>query len=178
MAEMPEVRAEVEAERQKRYKDSLEEFGKQSTRTSTPEEYQAYVFHLLYKILLLIVSLSAINHLYPYLQQVAKTVNESTGFAISMVVGGPSPALGGEIVTSQYVGIHYYARSFLLIILCSIHMGVTDDEQPLDFGSFSNDLFSKTYMPKFLEFLQRLYRAYIYLLIEKDTDMFYSQRNL
>ncbi|KAF9513216.1 hypothetical protein BS47DRAFT_1362561 [Hydnum rufescens UP504] len=82
---------------------------------------------------------TAIDHLYSYLQQVATIVTNHTGFAISIIIGGPSPLANGELITSH------------------IHKGDISGDHCLDFGSYAHDIFSDVLMPKFAEFVDKAF---------------------
>ncbi|KAF9512231.1 hypothetical protein BS47DRAFT_1363252 [Hydnum rufescens UP504] len=83
--ESPEVRAQVKTEHQSQYKEAIEEYECiQLIGSQSPQQFQ-----------------NAIDHLYTYLQQVSMVVTDHTGFAITIVVGGPSPAASGELITSH-----------------------------------------------------------------------------
>ena len=42
----------------------------------------------------------------------------------------------------------------------SIHKGETKEDHPLDFGSFAHELLNDTMIPKYIEFLRKLFRKY------------------
>ncbi|KAF9503759.1 hypothetical protein BS47DRAFT_1402100 [Hydnum rufescens UP504] len=118
-----EVRAQVETECQSRYKEAIE--GYECVQLIGSQSLQQFQ--------------NAIDHLYTYLQQVSTVVTDHTGFAITIVVGGPSPAASGELITSH------------------VHKGEIAGDNPIDFGSYAHKTFNDVLMPKFAEFLTKMF---------------------
>ncbi|KAF9506837.1 hypothetical protein BS47DRAFT_1399124 [Hydnum rufescens UP504] len=121
--ESPEVRAQVKMEHQSQYKEAIEEYEHvQLIGSQSPQQFQ-----------------NAIDHLYTYLQQVSMVVTDHTGFMITIVVGGPSPAASSELITSH------------------VHKGEIAGDNPIDFGSYAHETFNDVLMPKFTEFLMKMF---------------------
>ncbi|KAF9513474.1 hypothetical protein BS47DRAFT_1393319 [Hydnum rufescens UP504] len=121
--ESDEVCVKIQNVREAQYKEAMAEYNQvQLVCSQSPEQFQ-----------------NAIDHIYPYLQQVATVITEHTRFMISIIVRGPSPAAKGEIVTSH------------------IHKGEISGDHLLNFGSYAHDIFANVVMPKFIKFVNQVF---------------------
>ncbi|KAF9507537.1 hypothetical protein BS47DRAFT_1398539 [Hydnum rufescens UP504] len=132
-----EVCAQVEMECQSQYKEAIEEYEHiQLIGSQSLQQFQ-----------------NAIDHLYIYLQQVSMVVTNHTGFAITIVVGGPSPAASGKLITSH------------------VHKGEIAGDNPIDFGSYAHETFNDVLMPKFTEFLMKMFRKFLFDICDARSLM-------
>jgi len=103
--ESDEVKQIVQEERNKLYEEAVKEWERTQKHADTPDAIQRYwcSFFLCGTFGLTLNNDSAIDHMVPEIKAFTKSLNDRTKLCVTVIVGGPSPGQGGQIITTQYV---------------------------------------------------------------------------
>ncbi|KAF9513522.1 hypothetical protein BS47DRAFT_1393239 [Hydnum rufescens UP504] len=121
-SESTEVKDIVNQERSRLYDEALKQWEQECNANHTPEAIQ-----------------SAIDHMVPGIKAFLKDLRDRTKLCATLIIGGPSLALSGQIITTH------------------VHSGLTAGDNPLNFGEHSSKVFDEVITPAYVRFLRQVY---------------------
>lgn len=109
-----------------------------------------------------------INNIISFLQPILDAVSEATGWAVTLMAGGPEPADGGWLFAPGYLGhrVNLICLTGRLNVI-NLHGGASADCVGLSFGSAMRIPYKHAVLPVFGQFLKLCYSKFFVAVIDK-----------